>query len=79
MEIHPAPFQRLPAVPATKKSKVPNLYEAGREYVEQEAADELRGLTLFVSRAVPAAILTRLKSAGTLSNFSILPVDERNR
>ena len=34
----------LPAVPVTKKSKVPNLYEAGGEYVEQEAADELSGL-----------------------------------
>jgi hypothetical protein len=42
MEIHPAHFQRLSAVPVTKKSKVANLYEAGREYVEQEAADVAR-------------------------------------
>ena len=52
MEIHPAQFQRLPAVPVTKKSKVPNLYEAGREYVEQEAADELRGLKSHRAAAV---------------------------
>ena len=39
-------FQRLTAVPVTKKSKVPNLDEAGREYMEQEAADELGRIEL---------------------------------
>jgi hypothetical protein len=60
MEIHPAQFQRLPAVPVTKKSKVPNLYEAGREYVEQEAADELNGLK---SHRAAAVVVPRVAPA----------------
>jgi len=71
MEIHPAPFQRLPAVPVTKKSKVTNLHEARRENVEQEAADELRDLKSHRAAAVVVPGVAPAKA-----HLSVLEADE---
>ena len=67
----PAQVQRPAAVPVTKKSKVPNLDEAGREYVEQEAADELRGLKSHRAAAVVVPGVAPAKA-----HLSVLEADE---
>jgi hypothetical protein len=59
-EMNPAEGQRLTAVAVGEQSEVANLYETGRQHVEQEAADELdpieshRAAAVVVPRVAPA-------------------------
>jgi hypothetical protein len=70
-EMHPAQFQRLSAVPVSKKSKVPDLDEAGRQGMEQETADELSSLE---SHGAASVVVPRIAPAK--ANLSVLEAYE---
>src|ERR1700741_3725972 len=66
-----AHFQRLSSVPVRKQSKVPDLYEARRQDVKQEAPDELGGVESHDAASVVVPGVTP-----TEAHLSVLKTEE---